>query len=68
MPPLMRRKGKKGKTKCQQSYVVIGMERKTIGEARNTGGDSSYNDTANALIKASKKSAIDGTRREIIGI
>lgn len=50
------------------NLCCYGMERKTIGEARNTGGDSSYNDTANALIKASKKSAIDGTRREIIGI
>lgn len=35
---------------------------------RNTRWDSSYNDTANALIEASKKSAIDVTRREIIGV
>lgn len=32
------------------------------GGGRNTRWDSSYNDTANALIQASKKSAIDATR------
>lgn len=36
------------------------------GVVRITRWDSSYNDTANALIEASKKSAIDFTRREII--
>lgn len=38
------------------------------GGFRNTRWDSSYDDTANALIEASKKSAIDLSGREIIGI
>lgn len=32
---------------------------------RNTTGESSYNDTANALIKASEESTIDATGRDI---
>lgn len=42
-----------------------GKEKKTRRTGRNTRGDSSYNDTANALIKASKESAIDATGRDI---
>lgn len=60
---------KEGKMECQQRCFLIGRGKIHKGGwgGRNTRGDSSYNDTANALIET-KKSAIDSTRREIIGI
>lgn len=50
-------------------YWKGGGVRKSMGRARrNTRRDSSYNDTANALIKASKESAIIGATGRDIGI
>ena len=45
-----------------------GGEKSMGGARRNTRRDSSYNDTANALIKASKESAIIGATGRDIGI
>lgn len=64
-----RKRKKWEKTKCQQKVCfLLGKETGGGGGFRNTRWDSSYDDTANALIEASKKSAIDLTGREIIGI
>lgn len=62
------REKKMGKTKCQQKVCFLLGKETWGGGVRNTRWDSSYDDTANALIEASKKSAIDLTGREIIGI
>lgn len=74
----MRRKGKSGKLSVSKGVSLLegGKTIRGVGAggsggergARNTRWDSSYNDTANALIEASEKSAVDATRREIIGI